>query len=122
MMKTIVIFNLQRGLGKGSPCTPFTKILNNVANNGLIFMLNVYQGGIVSLQYADDTILFLENDIVKARDLKCLLASVERLLSMRINYDKCDSLTIDIEVEEANGFSRLFYCNSVKDVPSLLNI
>lgn len=29
---------------------------------------------------------------------------------MRINYDKCDSLTIDIKGEEANSFSRFFYC------------
>ena len=81
MMKTIVIFNLRRDLGKGVPLHPlssiwslafFTKNLNKVSNNSLIsgLMPNVYQGGIVSLQYADDTILFLENDIVKARNLK----------------------------------------------------
>ena len=120
MMKTIVIFNLRRDLGKGVPLHPlssiwslafFTKNLNKVSNNSLIsgLMPNVYQGGIVSLQYADDTILFLENDIVKARNLKWLLDCFESLLGMRINKDKCDLLTIDIEEKEENSFSRHFY-------------
>jgi hypothetical protein len=30
-------------------------------------------GGFTSLQYANDTILFLENDVAYAKNLKCIL-------------------------------------------------
>jgi hypothetical protein len=46
-------------------------------------LTNVCLGGIVSLQYADDTILFVENNFGKAKNFKWLLACFENMSSTR---------------------------------------
>lgn len=63
-------FTVGKGLRRGILCPPplhfnlvvdvFTKMLSKAANQGLIegFLSEMLAGGIVSLQYADDTILF----------------------------------------------------------------
>jgi hypothetical protein len=40
---------------------------------------HLVDGGLSILQYADDTILFMEHDLKKARNLKLILASFEQL-------------------------------------------
>ena len=71
---------------------------------------NVYEGGIISLQYADDTLLFLENNLQHAKNFKWLLTCFENLSGMRINYAKCDLLTLGLDENENNNFARLFCC------------
>ena len=75
-------------------------------------MLQVVDGGIISLQYADDTLLFLENKLEKANNLKWLLICFEQMSGMKINYDKSDLLTIGLEEDEANCFAKIFCCKS----------
>jgi hypothetical protein len=41
--------------------------------------------GLSILQYADDTILFMEHDIEKAWNLKLILTAFEQLLGLKIN-------------------------------------
>ena len=73
-------------------------------------MPDVYEGGIISLQYADDTLLFLENNLQHAKNFKWLLTCFENLSGMRINYAKCDLLTLGLDENENNNFARLFCC------------
>jgi hypothetical protein len=68
----------------------------------------VIDGGVVSLQYADDTLLFLEANIEKAQTLKWLLVCFERMSGMKINYDKSDLLTIGLSLENANEYAKVF--------------
>jgi hypothetical protein len=42
-------------------------------------------GGVISLQYVDDTILFLKDDVSMARLLKWLLTCFEQISGMCIN-------------------------------------
>ena len=53
----------------------FTKILIKAARANLIrgLLPDVYERGIISLQYADDTLLFLENNLHHARTLSSYL-------------------------------------------------
>jgi hypothetical protein len=67
-------------------------------------------GGIISLQYADDTILFLKNDIAMARNLKWLLTCFEQMPGMRINYHKSDLMPINLPEEDSNLFAQVFCC------------
>jgi hypothetical protein len=60
--------------------------------------------GVISLQYADDTLLFLEDDIEKANNLKWLLLCYERMTGMRINFDKSDLLIIGVEESRVNEY------------------
>jgi hypothetical protein len=60
--------------------------------------------GMISLQYADDTLLFLEDDIEKANNLKWLLLCYERMTGMRIKFDTSDLLTIGVEESRVNEY------------------
>jgi hypothetical protein len=65
---------------------------------------------VVSLQYADDTLLFLEDDLEKANNLKCLLLFYEQMTGMRIFFDKSDLLTIGIDENRGKEYSKIFCC------------
>jgi hypothetical protein len=52
------------------------------------YLLFIQRG--LSLQYADDTLLFLEHDYNLATHLKWLMTCFEKLSGMRINYNKSD--------------------------------
>jgi hypothetical protein len=42
------------------------------------------------LQYADDTILFMEHDLNQAKHLKLALSTFEQLLGLKINFNKSE--------------------------------
>jgi hypothetical protein len=48
------------------------------------------EDGLLILQYADDTILFMEHDLKKARNMKLLLSAFEELLGLKINFYKSE--------------------------------
>jgi hypothetical protein len=73
-------------------------------------MTSLYPKGVISLQYADDTLLFLEHDRVVACHLKWLMVCYENLCGMRINYHKSDMTPINLDEEEAQHYSRIFCC------------
>ena len=45
-------------------------------------------GGVAILQYADDTILLIQNDLCQARNLKFILGLFEMLSGLKINFHK----------------------------------
>ena len=47
---------------------------------------HLVDGGISILQYADDTILFLEHNLEKAQNMKLLLYDFEQLSGLKINF------------------------------------
>ena len=115
-------FGVGKGLRQGDPLSPllfnlvvdvFTRMLMKAARFNLIkgLLPEVLEGGIISLQYADDTLLFLKNDIQQARHFKFLLVCFEHLLGMKINYHKSDLMTLNLDEDEQNALARLFCCN-----------
>jgi hypothetical protein len=74
--------------------------LKKVANSGLIKGLgeSVVEGGVISLQYADDTILFVDKEY--AKNLKWTLTCFEMMSGMMINYHKSELVPINIESGE----------------------
>jgi hypothetical protein len=61
--------------------------------------------GVINLQYADDSILFLENDVAYARNLKYILTCFELMSGIRINYNKSELVPINIDnQEDINSF------------------
>lgn len=106
-------------LRHGDPLSPvlfnlvadvFSRMLMKAAIQNLISSLlpQVIDGGVVSLQYADDTLLFLEDNIEKAQTLKWLLVCFEKMLGMKIIYDKSELLTIGLSPNSANDFAKVF--------------
>jgi hypothetical protein len=46
--------------------------------------------GLSILQYADDTILFMEHDLEKTRNMKLLLSAFQELSGLKINFHKSE--------------------------------
>jgi hypothetical protein len=46
--------------------------------------------GVSILQYADDTILFIEHDLQKAVNMKLILCIFEQLSGLKINFHKSE--------------------------------
>ena len=64
----------------------------------------------MSLQYADDNIMFLDNDLEKARNLKCILLCFEMMSGMRINYDKSEIVPLNLDDQDTLEISDSFGC------------
>jgi hypothetical protein len=114
-------FETSRGVRQGDPVSPilfnfvanvFTRMLIKAANNKLIsgMFRSFCPSGIISMQYADDTLLFLESKMENVQNLKWLLSCFEQLSGMRINFHKCDLVPINVECEEAQLFSQTLSC------------
>ena len=56
----------------------------------------------MSLQYADDTIVFVEHREQNLRNLKCSLVWFESLSGMRINYHKSEIIPCNLSLEEVH--------------------
>ena len=64
----------------------------------------------MSLQYADDNIMFLDNDLEKARNLKCILLCFEMMSGMRINYDKSEIVPLNLDDQDTLEISDILGC------------
>jgi hypothetical protein len=113
-------FHPGKGLMQGDPLSPllfnlvldvFTRLLIKVARKGNVvgLMDSLYPEGVISLQYVDDTVLFLKHDYDYACHLKWLLVCFEQLYGMKINYNKSDLVPVNLE-EETNAYARIFCC------------
>jgi hypothetical protein len=51
---------------------------------------HLVDGGISILQYANDTILFMENDLEQTKNMKLLLCAFEQLSGLKINFHKSE--------------------------------
>jgi hypothetical protein len=51
---------------------------------------NLVDGGVSILQQADDTIIFMEHDLAKTRNMKLVLCLLEQLSGLKINFNKSE--------------------------------
>jgi hypothetical protein len=68
-------------------------------------------GGVAILQYADDTIICLEHNLEKARNVKLLLYMFEQLSRLKINFDKSEVLLIGGDNDISLEYADIFNCN-----------
>jgi hypothetical protein len=73
-------------------------------------MSNMYPEGVITLQYADDTLLFLKHSVEDACHLKWLLLYFEKISGMKINYHNTDLTPMNLEEEEIHDYARIFCC------------
>ena len=110
-----------RGVRQGDPASPilfnlaadvFTRMLQKAADGGLISGLlhGFNRTGVISMQYADDTLLFLSADRECAMNLKWLLSCFEQLSGMKINFHKCDLVPLNVAPDDANIFAQILSC------------
>jgi hypothetical protein len=114
-------FKPGKGLRQGDPLSPllfnlvvdvFSWMLMKVASEGIItgLMSGMYPEGVVSLQYAVDTLLFLTHDTQVACYLKWLMSYFEKLSGMKINFHKSDLTPLNLEEEETQEYAKILYC------------
>jgi hypothetical protein len=90
----------------------FTRILIKASSKGYItgMMSSLYPEGVLSLQYADDTLLFLDHDYKATCHLKWLMACFEKLSGVMINYPKSDLSAINLGEEDRHNYAKIFCC------------
>lgn len=90
-------FHCKRGLHQGGPLSPylfilvadvFTRIIYKGKDHNLIQGLDQPKNDIISLQYADDTLLLSISDGITLSNLKILLYHFENASGLNINFGK----------------------------------
>ena len=114
-------FQTRKGLRQGDPLSP---ILFNIVADMLAIIIehakidgqiegvvpHLVDGGLSILQYADDTILFMEHDLEKARNLKLILSAFEQLSGLKINFHKSELFCFGEALDDAALYTELFGC------------
>jgi hypothetical protein len=62
------------------------------------------------LQYADDTILFIEDDLVKAKGLRLVLSAFEKLSGLKINFHRSELFCFGEANNKIKEYIWLFGC------------
>jgi hypothetical protein len=82
------------------------KAQENVLFTGLIS--HIIPNGVVILQYADDTIIFLKHDMEEVVHMKLLLYLFEMLAGLKINFNKSEIFMINDEGNLGPMYADLF--------------
>lgn len=87
-------------------------MVRKAQENGLLCGLaeNLIDGGVVILQYADDTIIRLKDDMDMARNMKLLLYLYEMMSGLKINFEKSEVILIHGDDDKCLAYAELFNC------------
>ena len=114
-------FQTRKGLWQGDPLSPI--LFNPVVDMLAIFITrakedgqiqglipHLVDGGLSILQYADDTILFMEHDLEQAKNMKIILCAFEQLSGLKINFHKSELFCYGEAKEHMEQYSQIFRC------------
>jgi hypothetical protein len=116
-------FQSKKGLRHRDPLSPIT--FNLVADMLAILIErakdignfsgvipHLVDNGLSILQYADDTILFMEYDINQAKHLKLFLSTFEQLSGLKIKFYKSELFCYGEAKNQEDEYAHLFGCKS----------
>jgi hypothetical protein len=88
------------------------KMISLAQKNNLIKGLvpKYFENGVVVLQYADDTILCIQDDKELASHLKLLLYFYEAMSGLKINFSKSEVIMVSQDSLKSLEFSNMFNC------------
>jgi hypothetical protein len=69
---------------------------------------HLIQDGLSILQYADDTVIFMNHDVEKAVNMKILLSTFEQLSGLKINFHKSEIFCFGRAKDHEDFYSQLF--------------
>jgi hypothetical protein len=110
-----------RGVRQGDP---LSRLLFNFVANALAEMLEgaavaghihgvspqLVAGGVTHLQYADDTLILVQNDPIDLMNLKFLLLCFESMSGLKINFAKSEAFVIGADEEEQRSAAFMLNC------------
>jgi len=67
--------------------------------------------GLLVLQYADGTIIFIDNDLERAKNMKLLLCAFEQLLGLKINFHKSELFFFGAAKANQLEYTQIFGCS-----------
>jgi hypothetical protein len=67
--------------------------------------------GLSVLQYADDIIIFIDNDLERAKNIKLLLCAFEQLSGLMINFHKNELFCYAAAKANQIEYAQIFGCN-----------
>jgi len=115
-------FQTKKGLRQGDPLSPI--LFNLVADMLTLFIKRAKSEGLLSgvvphlvddglsiLQYADDTILFMDHNLEHAHNMKTILCAFERLSCLKINFHKSEIFCFGEAKNYKSQHMELFGCN-----------
>src|SRR5438128_11760316 len=114
-------FQTKKGFRQGDPLSP---ILFNIVVDMLAVLIkrakvdgqlegvvpHLIDGGLSILQYANNTILFMDHDLEKAKNLKLILSAFEQLSGLKINFHKSELFCFGDAQHMAAQYTELFGC------------
>jgi hypothetical protein len=114
-------FKAHKGVRHGDPFSP---LLFNIAADGLACMIqkakdegiikglipHIISGGCCCLQYADDTIFLLQDELENARNLKFILCIFEQISGLKINFHKSKIICLGNSVVREHLYADIFTC------------
>ena len=123
MMILVIISKPKKVLSRGVLCPP---ILFNIVADMLAILIarakedgqidgvipHLVEGGLSILQYADDTILFMDHNLEKAVNLKLILCIFEQLSGLKINFHKSEIFCFGKAKEVEDQYREIFGCES----------
>ena len=67
-------------------------LIKRAKNDGQIkgVIPHLLEDGLSILEYADDTIIFMDHDLEQAKNMKLLLSVFEQLFGLKINFHKSE--------------------------------
>ncbi|KAK1697110.1 hypothetical protein QYE76_013807 [Lolium multiflorum] len=114
-------FRNRRGVRQGDPLSPLLFNFIGEALSGILVAAvgaghiqgvvpHLVPGGITHLQYADDTLVLIQNTGVCIRNLKFLLMCFEDMPGLKINYHKSEVIVMGQPEEEQDRIANLLNC------------
>ena len=114
-------FQARKGVRQGDPLSP---ILFNIVVDMLAILIvrakenqqfngvvpHLVDDGFSILQYANDTIIFLEDNLEQAKNLKLLLCAFEQLFGLKINFRKSELFCFGEVKALQTEYEQIFGC------------